>query len=304
MNLFSFNTDKSMFIMLMYHKIGEQKNDFIPALNTSYFEKQINFLRRQYKITSLEDILTNNDKKEKAIITFDDGYKCIYKYAYPILKKYNIPATVFLTVESIENNIPIWSDLLSFYVDVTQIKKFDFNVMDKKILFDLTTKGKKLISLKQIKEIFKRIPNDERLNLIKDLKLILGINKNYNANLDMLSWPEIKEMSENNITFGGHTMTHPILTKIPLEKVRFEINESKKIIEKNLEKPVLTFAYPNGEIEDFNEDIKNSLKSAGYRLACTTIFGKNDKNSDPYELKRVYTSGESLIKFALRLRKA
>lgn len=301
MRLFNLNTNESKYTILMYHKVGGQKNDFIPALNTSYFEKQINYLRKQYKITTLEDILTNSDKKEKLIITFDDGYKCIYKHAYPILRNYNVPATVFLTVDSIERNLPIWSDLLSHYFYTTAVKSFNLNIGGINMSFDLTNNEKKWHSLTQMKIMFKTISNEERLNLIEELKLILEVNTNFNGNLDMLSWQEIKEMAENNITFGGHTMTHPILSKIPVEKVRFEVTESKKAIERHLGRAILSFAYPNGEIGDFDEDIKNILKAAGYKLACTTIFGKNDKNSDPFELKRIYASGNNLLKFAFRL---
>ena len=69
----------------------------------------------------------------------------------------------------------------------------------------------------------------------------------------MLNWDEIRVMQQHNITFGSHTVTHPILSRISAERVRTEIQRSKEMIEKHLNVPVRTFAYPVGRSQDFNE---------------------------------------------------
>jgi len=299
-----FRRKKATYIILMYHKI-DIPSDYFPSLDPEIFQKQIEFIRKKYSIISLEDILNGKiikeNKKPKFIITFDDGYRCIYKYAYPILKKYNMPATVFLTVESIEKNIPIWTDILAYYIKTTSQRKLKIRVQHKEYLFDLSDETKKLIALKQLKNILKMIDDKEREEIMSSLKNKLEVDTPNEEILYMLSWDKIREMAKNNISFGSHTMTHPILTRVSLGTAGKEIFESKRIIEEKIGKPVITFAYPNGEAMDFNAQIKNLVKEAGYKVACTTIYGSNNCDTDPYELRRVYTSEQNIIKFAWRI---
>jgi peptidoglycan/xylan/chitin deacetylase (PgdA/CDA1 family) len=104
----------------------------------------------------------------------------------------------------------------------------------------------------------------------------------------MLTWHDIAEMSRHNMTFGAHTVTHPILTRLGLAHAIDEILISKRTIEAHLRSPVSLFAYPNGSPADFNHAIKQALKQAGFLCAATTIWGVNDIHTDPFELRRVH----------------
>lgn len=276
------NAQECKYIILMYHKVDGECSDFFPSLKVKVFEKQIMFLHRFYSIVSLDDLFSDKidkSRKTRIVITFDDGYKCIFKYAYPILKKLDIPATIFLASSLIENNLPVWTDLVDYYLKSGENTCLEF--LDKNTL--------------------KTLPDAQRIEIFKKMEEKIQLPEDIRSVLQMCSWSEIREMSENNIDFGGHTMTHPILSKVSLEQARYEIQESKKVIECKINKPINTFAYPNGQPDDFNAEIKRIVKDAGYKFACSTIFGKNDANTDPYELKRIYSSGNSLLKFALRL---
>lgn len=82
---------KSVLLILIYHGVGQnQENWMHPSINEKIFETQINYIKRRYKVISLKSLVSLNQEKKPlpkkaAIITFDDGYKNIYKYAYPIL---------------------------------------------------------------------------------------------------------------------------------------------------------------------------------------------------------------------------
>jgi peptidoglycan/xylan/chitin deacetylase (PgdA/CDA1 family) len=90
-------------------------------------------------------------------------------------------------------------------------------------------------------------------------------------------------MSDNGISFGSHTLTHPFLTRIPYKHAQREIRLSKDIIEQKIGKPVTTFAYPSG---NFDSEIKRIVKDAGYSAAVSTIPGHNSMHDDVYVLKR------------------
>jgi peptidoglycan/xylan/chitin deacetylase (PgdA/CDA1 family) len=101
--------------------------------------------------------------------------------------------------------------------------------------------------------------------------------------LDLLSWDEIVEMADNGIDFGAHTMTHPDLSKLPLEQAAEEIANSKSIIQKHLGKDVLFFAYPYGRR---TEAIKSVVKDQFYG-ACSTELSFVTLQSDIYALPRI-----------------
>ena len=117
----------------------------------------------------------------------------------------------------------------------------------------------------------------------------------------MLSWDDIKIMYANGISFGSHTVTHPIMSKISPEQAMWEIYESKKIIESHLGSPVRTFAYPNGKEEDFDHTTKALLQDAGYICALTTIFGTNAYGHDLFALRRGQPGETDLPRFAAKL---
>lgn len=96
-------------IVLTYHRIDNGSDDRDISVSSRNFEHQIRYLKKNYDVISVEDLyrrLTHNLKinKDTVAITFDDGYRDNYTKAYPILKKYNIPATIFVIAGLIDND--------------------------------------------------------------------------------------------------------------------------------------------------------------------------------------------------------
>jgi peptidoglycan/xylan/chitin deacetylase (PgdA/CDA1 family)/glycosyltransferase involved in cell wall biosynthesis len=99
----------------------------------------------------------------------------------------------------------------------------------------------------------------------------------------LLSKEEILEMKKYEIEFGSHTLTHPDLTKIPLEAAKKEIFESKKKIEEIIQDKVITFAYPYGKL---NQNLKEIVKQAGYKFGIATDSGSAAIDEDWFEIRR------------------
>ena len=99
-----------------------------------------------------------------------------------------------------------------------------------------------------------------------------------------VTWDQIKEMEKFGISFGSHTRLHTYLPSLDKAEQRNQIRGSKEILEQQLGHPVEYFAYPSG---GFNDAIKELLKEAGYKAACTTNRGYHRMNDDPYIIKRI-----------------
>ncbi|KYK27621.1 hypothetical protein AYK20_02520 [Thermoplasmatales archaeon SG8-52-1] len=277
--------------ILCYHRVGNTKDRWaIDTTDIIDFEKEMRYLSKTHKILSLEEMAriikgNKNLPKRGVVVTFDDGYKDNYTNAFPILKKYNIPATIFLTTGNIDNGKLFWWDKLEYILSNTKIKSFDLGEFGS--IFPPSNKNK-LKTLDEITIRFTKIPEDKKNDLID--KLVKNSDVDFPKNLGkdiIMSWDEVKQMDEGGINFGAHTVTHPILTKIPLNQAKKEIINSKRDIEKRLNKPVNIFSYPNGHADDYNQDIKTILKENGFICATTIIPKMVNNNSDLFELGRI-----------------
>ncbi len=103
----------------------------------------------------------------------------------------------------------------------------------------------------------------------------------------ILSWQEIIEMSKNGISFGGHTVTHPVLSRVFGDKLFEEVNKPKMEIQRRLGLPVRAFSYPLGTSEEVVNRVTEVVKDCGYSCACSAIIGGNHLGSDLFSLKRI-----------------
>lgn len=279
--------------ILSYHKINN--DDFDPMamnINVENFERQISYIKKHHNPVSLEQavILLKERRKipeDTIVITFDDGYKDNYTNALPILKKYKIPATIFLSVDAINKKKLLWFETIvtAFMrttkksVDLTgfQLKKYILNSR-----FERVKAAREIVLNTKSRNIKER---DEIVRLILEQ---LEVNPEYiELNGQMLNWEDINLMKESDVSFGNHGLTHSILTKLSEEELESEIAESGRIIREKTGKEIPFFSYPNGGIEDFNENIEFLLKKHNYAAACTLISGSNRDTSNLLTLKRL-----------------
>jgi peptidoglycan/xylan/chitin deacetylase (PgdA/CDA1 family) len=281
--------------ILMYHRILNEGEDLsgVNMVTKKAFERQMRIICEKYNPVSMyelvEGIKNGNLRKGSVAITLDDGYRDNYLNAYPILKRYGIPATIFLTSGIIGTHDMLWFDKVSASISLTHKKKLYFEGKS----FNLSEKKSREVANQSIVSILKNMEHKSRLKSLDNLMETLNITKDMLPKDMMLEWNHVKEMSESGlITFGAHTLTHPILTQLSMENIKKEIFDSKDIIEKIISKKVDLFSYPNGDKSDFNEDIKNLLRRA-FICSSSTIPGKNDSKSDLFELRRIGCSHEN-----------
>ena len=278
-------------LILRYHRIfddNDQERFYKLGINKTNFDKQMHYLKRNYHILRMEEavrILEDNEAilPGYIVITFDDGYKDNWLNAYPVLVKYNIPAAIYLTTEYIGTSRLLPWDRLRYIVSHSELPQIKIPMFKSKT-FDISTHRRRVESFYQLKACLKEVDEEVKNQIINDLETQLVNGYPEESKRDMfLSWDDVKKMSENNISFGGHTLTHPLMTRVSLEEARTQINKSKQDIEARLDSQVTTFAYPGGV---FNEEIKAIVQQSGYKSACSTVLGTNNHNADLYALKR------------------
>src|SRR5208337_3516149 len=147
-----------------------------------------------------------------------------------------------------------------------------------------------------------RMTNESnRLCWLPELFRSLRVPSELNLPATMLAWSEIRQMSKAGISFGAHTITHPVLGGLPISRLQEEIFGSKKTVEDRLQSPVRHFAYPFGKHADFCGDAKNIVQAAGFQTAVTTISGINGPEQDLLELRRFSLNEPDRGLFGLKL---
>lgn len=288
-------------VILAYHRIVD---DHLPYLNRgpvmhhhiSEFEKEVDYFRRNYDIVSMDEVVQHirdgaGFKRPSVAITFDDGYLDNYTLAYPVLKKYNVPATIYLTTGLIGTKNRTWPDQIEYALLATGKKTVELpSLLDGMAVAIGSDKEKERACL-EIGQAFKVVPNDTREQLLKDLLRALGLNGQSPENAGervMLNWDEVREMARSGITIGCHSHTHPILSSMPAKDAKEEIYVSKKIVEENLERAAKHFAIPNGRKNDFNDDLRDYCREIGFESVTSLTLGAvSGPNGDAFDLRRL-----------------
>lgn len=266
---------RSQVAIITYHRVGPKNDNWSLEPTTLHlFKKQMEYFLKNYEIIALDKLAQCiREKKslpEKAItITFDDGYLDNYVYAYPFFKEHHIPATIFLTTGHIESNTLFWWDKIGYILQHMNMSQINLNELGN---FSLDSDMDVPRVQSEIADALKLISDDRKCFLMNRLSEISGVDIPPDIAKELiLSWDQIKEMINNGIDFGAHSVNHPILTNMPLKQAKWEIIQSKKDIENVLRKDVNAFSYPNG---DFNTELMSIVKESGFNCAVSFAPGK------------------------------
>jgi len=229
---------KSIVRIIAYHNISKIYPSYLDiSMKPDIFEKQIQLLKNSCNIVSLDEaneLLKNNKNyKDTVAFTFDDSYKEYFTDLFPILQKYKIPATIFISTGPLENGFPLHVDLLIHAIHNTEKKFLDLKRHNLRTYF-LDTFTVKENAIHEINDHLKNLPENFKLEFIKEIyeKLEIDFNDMKRSGM-VLTWEDVKEMSKNGIEFGSHTITHPDLTMLSDEDATEEISGSKDRIKKN-----------------------------------------------------------------------
>ena len=278
--------------VLAYHDISEGRYLYL-SVPEKVFETHIKFLlKNKYNIISLKRavmMLKTGERipKKTVVITFDDGYKSMFTSVFPLVKKHQIPITIFLSVEPLMTGRPLFVDELRYAFENTLEKKLNLTSFGLQ-QYSLDQDSERLKAISDIDQYGKRKCNESKEQIIASIFTALKVDREDSRLKNiMLNWNEVQEMSKHGVTFGAHTISHPNLTKISQEEARTELFESKKIIESNIGENVDFFAYPYGCRDSYNLKIRQMVEECDFTAACILNSGVNKAGEDLFLIKRI-----------------
>jgi len=280
-------------MILYYH--GVTKNAFSrysgrPFL-TATFEKHLRYLKGNFSIVPLAEIfdMYRNDiipARQTIAITFDDGFLNNYENVFPLLKKYGVPATIFVSACSVEDpDAILFFDLIH---SIYQVSMEGLNIsghhFEKHAVYDFFDNAGNL----PIQDYIKLLGAFERDALLSHLKKQFRTEMAA-GRIDPLMWrlmnaDQMKELSDSGLVeIGSHGYSHFNLANIEESIMEDEITRSKKLIESAILKPVITFSFPDGS---YNEAVKSACLRAGYRNLCAVRYKDAGDEDDRSVLHR------------------
>jgi peptidoglycan/xylan/chitin deacetylase (PgdA/CDA1 family) len=289
---------KSLHI-LAYHRVLDDDHATFPfdeaviSATTETFRRQMDFVRRNFNVISFEQLAgyesENRPWPERAlIITFDDGYRDNYANAFPVLREMGFSATIFLAVSHIGEARLFWWDFIAYCFKQTRLSSVTFPLFSSEPLSIADARERRQVT-DRVLDWIKEVPEEVKSEFVATLPANLEVRMPENLAAGMhLTWDEVREMVAGGLEFGSHTMTHPILSNVNAAQLEEEISESKKILERELERESIAFSYPVGGRTSFNEAVKDVVKKCGFRFAVSYREGVAKKTSDPYTLPRIH----------------
>lgn len=272
--------------VFMLHRILPDGEGGSKSLTTGRLTQFLDYLKKhKYNVITLAEYITalkeHRNTYKTVVFTVDDGFRDFYLNAYPIFRDFDYTATVFLTSDFIERKLFLWWNQVEFAIDTTMHMEVDLEFIGyNTFMVDDEQKRSKVTKL--IIEHLKKLPNDTKLTIIERLidRLEVDISDQPVGIYTPLTWDEIIEMSKHRIDFHPHTKTHPIMTRIPYKKKLAELSESKRILENKLNRGLDIFCYPNGGLDDFDEETIKALRETGYTAAVMGIAGFENTKAD------------------------
>lgn len=250
-------------------------------------EKVLLYLRKKYTIISsehLEEYLKGEEIADSFChITIDDGDRSFYELAYPLLKKYQLPATLFVSPKVIMDGSNYWFQEISSY-DHEELLGTIANYLD----IDLS-----VLRPYNIMHILKNLKIDQ-------IKEIIGLYKSHyhpedksNQNLNLYQLKEI--VQDGLVVIGAHTLNHPVLSNEDDITSEIEISDSLTLLKEITATEIRYFAYPNGIPDiDFGQREKATLAKCDCKLAFSTLHKIVTRNIDPLSIPRYYVSSGGL----------
>ncbi len=283
----------------MFHRVTDTFFDVSLLIKREAFEECMKYITQSCPVISM-DLLSQNLGKwegipdDSYVITFDDGWIDFHDTAYPILSRLKIPATVYLTTGFVSSKCSYWQEQLNnLLIPILADKKIflekdniistpDINHKLKDLL--LKSDGKPVIFkfIDYLKGFTQEIISKTISELEESLKehaIIIGEVRERS----FINWDEVNSIKQPEISFGSHSVNHPILTNEQTGIIEDEICKSKEIIEKETGRDVFHFCYPNG---NYNDEVRR-IVSGSYKSACTTRAGFVSKDSDIFALNRI-----------------
>lgn len=259
---------------LLFHKVPRVRHPLLPqepALPD--FSAVLQAAMRRFRILPLEDAVlalrAGNLPANAACITFDDGYPDWRTGVAPVLERLGVHATFFITTGQY-NGLPMWNERILHAVSSAPEDSHSLS-WDGLQEVNFGTPHERLRSIERLDAFLKYREPAEKEHLLAQLERHTGVES---RQVPTMSVDDLRHLHAKGFGIGGHSVTHPILSRCTPDHAFEEIAGAREQLEALIRGKVAAFAYPNGiPGKDFGPEHIEMVRRAGYLYAVTTQRG-------------------------------
>jgi peptidoglycan/xylan/chitin deacetylase (PgdA/CDA1 family) len=285
--------------VLTYHRVDrpETRSWLDPNLISAtpeVFDEQMKYLSTHYQVVAITEVIsaleTGNYKKLPAravVVTFDDAYFDFAENAWPTLKRYGIPVTLFVPTAYPDQPERTfwWDDLYNAVQNTSREDDLDTPIGSLSL-----SNASRIQTYKRLKNYLKTLQHAEMIKIVKQLCDDLGVAPAPNC---VLGWDVLLKLAGEGVTLGAHTRTHPLMNRVTLENAQDEAVGSWRDLENKLGSALPIFAYPSG---GYSDEVAAMLGQNGFKMAFTTSRGINPiRHRDLLRLRRINVGGKTTL---------
>lgn len=302
-------------IVLGYHRVIDAEPDsWSMNVTPRHFEQHLEVVRRLTRPMALNDLVSTIAQRRRppprsVVMTMDDGYQDNLVYARPLLLRFEMPATVFVTTGIVDVQQQFWWDALEdLILCQTLPPRIALEIGKERLAWDLNnrepTAGREERQ-KILHDIWTRllpISHSDRDRILARLRTMVH-SESVSPRYPVLDADGVRHLEEPGLVdIGAHTVTHPSLAMLSPASQRAEMSHSKRMLERILGHPVNTLSYPFGTRRDVTRETAEIAEDLGFTGACTTRHGEVTRNSDVFRLPRYVVGDWDGPEFERRLR--
>jgi peptidoglycan/xylan/chitin deacetylase (PgdA/CDA1 family) len=261
--------------ILMIHRVGT------PEYPAEVFRRQLRFLSRVFRLVPLAQVLEleagGSDGRPMLALTFDDGLKSNLTAAYPLLKDFRAPAAFFICPALVESGRWLWNH--ECRARLSRMSADDRRLFSGEL-------GLQSSDIDVIVQRLKYLPRAERGSAEESLRRLTGRlrpTETERLKYDLMSWSDLRALDPQLVSIGGHSTDHEILTRVARADLEGEVGECKRWLERELDRPVQNFCYPDGA---YNAEVTECV-GRYFDLAVTTEKRFVPLRPSPLRLPRI-----------------
>jgi peptidoglycan/xylan/chitin deacetylase (PgdA/CDA1 family) len=288
--------------ILMYHRVLDGADPLQRGIHQAkVMDTQFRTLRQFFKVMPLDEaaemLMAGRLPPRAMCITFDDGYRDNHDLALPLLQRHGLTATFYIASGYLNGGM-IFHDVLVEAIRHAPAGLLDLSVdgVEPVLITDDTSR---IHAVQQIIGSMKYLPSQQRQRTSE--RLIDALGRNAPRSL-MMTDEQVRSISRAGMGIGGHTTHHVILSGMSSEAARDEIASNKSKLSRLIDKPLTSFAYPNGKPGiDYHDDHTNMVKALGFRNAVSTRSAVGTQQANIFELPRFVLNETTQIGVVLRM---
>ena len=231
--------------------------------------------RKRYQFVSVDDLCkrlrAGKPLFKTVAFTVDDGYGDFSRVAAPIFAEFDCPATVFLTTGFLDGSLWLWWDQVAWSFANAGGSEFVLDVGSRRLRYRWRDEPTRRAAAAALVARLKRVPDGEKHACLARLSeaLELPIPHAPPAQFAPMNWDEVRAAGRQGITFGPHTVTHPILAETPPSRAEWEMRESWARVRAETDAAVPVFCYPNGDARSFGARDIALARALGFDAAVS-----------------------------------